>query len=307
MSATSREVSILLMGRFEYAFAQAQKNIFRNGLMTVASLFTIASCLVILGIFLIMTINAKYISDQIKEQCDIQVFLDVDTSEKRVEAIGEELSSVANVRSVELFTKADMLEYAENDIFEGRSDLSLGLEDDNPFSDSYKITLNNIDLARETVKEIEILKNVDHVVNNQDFIDIVSYVSKSVQKFSLIIMALLLVIAIVIISNTIKLTVFNRRKEINIMKYIGATDRFIRVPFIIEGITIGILGAAVSFGLVSWGYNALYALFESSQFDMISIISYNKIWIPLAVLFTLVGGTIGMFGSIISMRKYLKV
>lgn len=303
----NREVSIHPMGRFEYAFVQARKNIIRNGLMTVASLFTIASCLVILGLFTLMTLNVNYISAQIKEQCEIQVFLDKNASDTRVKEVGSQIRALSNVKEASLFTKEDMLKYAENDMFEGRSDLSLGLEDDNPFSDSYKVTLNNIELTSDTVKQIENFAGIDHVVNKQDLVNTVVGVSNSVKKFSVVIMILLLLIAIVIISNTIKLTVFNRRKEINIMKYIGATDRFIRVPFIIEGITIGFLGAVAAFGLVSWGYIAVCGLVEGSGFDMFSLMSYSSIWLIIAILFAAAGCFIGMFGSMISMRRYLKV
>lgn len=303
----NREVSIRPMGRFEYAFVQARKNIIRNGLMTIASLFTIASCLVILGLFTIMTLNVNYISAQIKDQCEIQVFLDKNASDSRVKEVGKQIRALSNVKEAVLFTKEDMLKFAEEDMFEGRSDLSLGLEDDNPFSDSYKVTLNNIELTSDTVKQVENFAGIDHVVNKQELVNTVVSVSNSVKKFSIVIMVLLLIIAVVIISNTIRLTVFNRRKEINIMKYIGATDRFIRVPFVIEGITIGLIGALIAFGLISWGYITVCGYVADSSFDMFTLMDYKSMWIIIAVMFAAAGSFIGMFGSMISMRRYLNV
>lgn len=295
------------MGRFEYAFVQARKNIVRNGLMSVASLFTITSCLVILGLFVMMSLNINYISNKIKDQCEIQVFIEKDASDKRVKEVGEQIRELSNVKEAVLFTKEDMLEYAENDIFEDNKDLSLGFDDDNPFSDSYKVTLNDIALTRDTVKQIEGFSSIKNIVNKQELVDDIVRISGYVKNASLVVIALLMVIALVIISNTIRLTVFNRRKEINIMKYIGATDRFIRVPFIIEGVSIGIIGAAIAFAIISWGYIIVYGMVEKSGYEMFMLLDYSSVWYIVAILFAAVGGFIGMFGSMISMRKYLKV
>ncbi len=295
------------MGRFEYAFVQARKNIVRNGLMTVASLFTIASCLVILGLFTVITLNVNYISAKIKDQCEIQVFVEQKASDTRVKEVGKQIRALSNVKEAVLFTKEEMLEYAEDDIFEGNEEMTLGFDDDNPFSDSYKVTLHDISLTSDTVKQIEAFSSIEYIDNKQDLVDDVVKISDYVQKFSLIIMALLMVIAIVIISNTIRLTVFNRRKEINIMKYIGATDRFIRTPFIIEGVTIGIISAGIAFVLVSWGYLTICGLVEKSGYDMFMLMDYSSVWLIIAILFVIAGSFIGMFGSIISMRRYLNV
>ena len=295
------------MGRFEYAFVQARKNIIRNGLMTVASLFTIASCLVILGLFTVITLNVNYISAKIKDQCEIQVFLEQKASDNRVKEVGKQIRALSNVKEAVLFTKEEMLEYAEDDIFEGNEEMTIGFDDDNPFSDSYKVTLHDISLTSDTVKQIEGFSSIEYIDNKQDLVDDVVNISDYIQKFSLIIMALLMVIAIVIISNTIRLTVFNRRKEINIMKYIGATDRFIRTPFIIEGVTIGIISAGIAFALVSWGYVAVCSLVEKSGYEMFMLMDYSSVWLIIAVLFVIAGSFIGMFGSMISMRRYLKV
>lgn len=295
------------LSKVRYSFAQAKKNVIRNGLMTIASLFTISSCLIILGLFTIITLNVNNISDQVKDQCEVQLFLTQDASDERIHAIKNEIDSLPNVKESELFTKEDMLNFAKEDMFEGKEDLLTGFEgDENPFSNSYKITLKDIEKTSETVDELKALNDVDHVENKQDVVNTVVSVSNIVKKLSLFVMALLLIIAIVIIANTVKLTVFNRRKEINIMKYIGATDRFIRVPFILEGMLIGFIGALISFGLISWGYISLLKYVEAYQFNMFEVISYWTIAPVIAVLFVAVGCLIGIVGSVFSMRKYLK-
>lgn len=296
------------MPRFKYFFAQAKKNIIRNGLMSVASLFTIVCCLFILGLFIILSLNVGSITDQIKDQCEIQVFLNEDTSPERVEAIRGEIESIENVKEAELYTKAQMLEEVKATMFEGRADLMEGFgDDDNPFSDSYKIVLNDISEAGQTTSELEKIADVENVTNKQDIVNIVISVSRGVKRASIAVMVLLFAVAVVIISNTVRLTVFNRRKEINIMKYIGATDRFIRIPFLFEGVMIGFLGALISLALMCGSYWLLTRYFASSGFELFELVPLRPVTIWLAVVFAVVGCLIGAAGSAVSMKKYLRV
>lgn len=295
------------LSKFKYSFSEAKKNVSRNGLMSIASLFTIACCLIILGVFAILSVNVNAITDQIKDQCEVQLYVADDTPEERVQAIGEEIKNVPNVKESTLFTKQQMLDYAKQDMFGDNEGLLAGFDDDNPFSDSYKIILNDIENTSETVDALSKIENVAKVVNKQDIVNLVLSLSGVIKKFSIAIMLVLLVVAIVIISNTVKLTVFNRRKEINIMKYIGATDRFIRVPFVLEGLIIGFLGAVFAFLAVFWGYFALLKYVSSLNFDVFELIGIWKISPFIAGLFVVFGCLIGVSGSAISMRKYLHV
>lgn len=296
------------MPRFKYFFAQAKKNIIRNGLMSVASLFTIVCCLFILGLFIILSLNVSSVTDQMKDKCEIQVFLEDGVSQERVEAIFEEIRAADNIKQAEIYTKEQMFEEIKETMFEGRADLLEGFgEEDNPFSDSYKIILTDISKASQTASALEQIENVEKVTNKQNIVNIVISASRAVKRASIIIMVLLFVIAVVIISNTVRLTVFNRRKEINIMKYIGATDRFIRIPFLFEGVMIGFLGALVSLALMCAAYGLLGKYIASSGFELFQIVPLEQIAIWLAVVFAVVGGLIGAAGSAVSMKKYLKV
>ncbi len=296
------------MSRIKYFMGEAKKNIIRNGLMSVASLFTIVSCLVILGLFMIISLNVDVVTEQIKDQCEIQVFLDMGTSDERVDAIYNEISAMENIKSAELYTKEQMLNEVKVTMFEGREELIESFNDeDNPFSDSYKIVLNDISLAGETAAALEALDNVESVTNKQDVVNMVLTISKNVRWVTIVIMMLLLLVAVVIISNTVRLTVFNRRKEIGIMKYIGATDKFIRIPFIFEGVLVGLAGAVISFLLMFGGYAFILRLIESSSFDLFTLIGLKPVVVWLSVVFVIVGSSIGMLGSMISMKKYLKV
>lgn len=296
------------MSWIKYFMGEAKKNIIRNGLMSVASLFTIVSCLVILGLFMIISLNVEVITEQIKDQCEIQVYLDIDTPDERVEAIGNEISSMENVKSVEIYTKEQMLEEVKTTMFKDRENLIESFDDeDNPFSDSYKIVLNDISLASETSLQLEKIENIESVTNKQDLVNSVLSISHNVRGVIVVIMLLLLLVAIVIISNTVRLTVFNRRKEIGIMKYIGATDKFIRVPFVFEGIMVGIAGAVISFILMLGGYAFVLRWLEIKNFSLFTLEGLQPVALWLAVVFLIVGGLIGMLGSMLSMKKYLKV
>ena len=299
---------MLHLSKIRYSLSQAKKNVIRNGLMSVASLFTITCCLLILGLFTIITLNVNSITEQIKDQCEIQLFINIGTSDERITELGDEILADENVKEISLYTREEMYEYAMNDIFEGREGLmDTYTEEDNPFSDSYKITLRDITKTQETAQKLEQLNDVDHVENKQDVTNMVISISKAVKNVSIVIMLILLIISVVIISNTVRLTVFNRRKEINIMKYIGAPDRFIRTPFIIEGMLIGFFGALIAFGLISWGYIALSNAFIASEFNALELVGYSGIAPILCGLFLFFGCFIGILGSSLSMRKYLNV
>lgn len=276
--------------------------------MSVASLFTIACCLLILGVFAILSINVNNITAQVKDQCEIQLYIKNEATPERVAEIGEEIKKIYNIKESNLFTKEDTLAYAKSDIFKGKEDMLAGFDEDNPFSDSYKIVLKDITQTNETVEALQKIADVDRVVNNQDVVNVVLSLSDSIKKFSIVIMLILLIIAIVIMSNTVKLTVFNRRREINIMKYIGATDRFIRVPFVLEGLIIGFLGAVLAFLVVFWGYFALVNYVKANlNFELFQLVEAIKIAPLIAVIFVVVGSLIGVVGSAVSMRKHLHV
>ena len=292
------------LSKLKYSLSQAKKNIFRNGLMTIASLFTVTCCLLILGLFTVLSLNVNYITNQIKDECEVQVYIEDGTDEARVSEIGDEILKIATVKEITLFTKEDSYNYVVDDMFEGDKKLASGLED--AFRDSYKVTMVDIEKSGDTVAELEAIKNVASVQNKQDAVNVVISFSEVVKKLSILVMVLLLIVAIVIMANTIRLTVFNRRKEINIMKYIGATDRFIRIPFIIEGIMIGFFGALISFGIMSWGYISL-ANYVTGALQLFDLLPYKEIAPIFGGLFVVTGCFIGMIGSLISMRKYLNV
>ena len=300
------------LSKIRYSMSQAKKNIIRNGLMSVASLFTITCCLLILGLFTLMSFNVNFFSQQLKDQCEVQAYMIRGTTPERIEEIRYEIEAIENVKTVSLYTKEQLYEFAMNDVFKGKEDMMPAYdENDNPFSDSYQITLDDISKTSQTISEIEKINDMEHVEDRQELTNIIILGSNAIKNISIVIMIILLIISMVIISNTVRLTVFNRRKEINIMKYIGATNRFIRTPFVLEGMLIGFFGALIAFGVISWGYNELIRLFaellDSVEFGSLSLVPYTSVAPTLIILFVAFGCLIGIIGSVISMRKHLKV
>ena len=262
--------------------------------------------MLILGLFMVISINVDYIAAQIQDQCQIQAFIDDTTPSSKLTQIEIQIKSVPNVASAELFTKEDSLEYMR-DMFGENADALDGLENDNPFRDSYKITLTDLSQAASTIEQLKTVSGIADVENKQSMTDRVLSVTTTLRNISFWIMIILGLVSIFIIANTIKLAVYARRKEINVMKFVGATNWFIRWPFIFEGIIIGLIGSIIAFALISWGYIASMGWINTIQMDMFSLKSYSDLWGILLVSFLLIGTFIGAAGSGFSLRKHLDV
>ncbi len=181
---------------------------------------------------------------------------------------------------------------------------------DNLIPDAFKVKLRDLSLADETIKALEKLEHVESVENSREFVAVIDNLKNIVQKISIWIIVAFALVSLFIISNTIKLTVHNRRKEINIMKFVGATDSYIRGPFVMEGIMIGLISAVLAFFVSQWTYEGLMAAISSSASAIsanIGLMKFKDIWSELLVSFLVLGGFIGAFGSAISTRRYLNV
>lgn len=236
MCVTRREATALRRSNFRYFISQALRSFVRNGLMSITSIFTVLCCMLILGLFLVISINVNYIAEQIQQQCEVQAFIDEDASESEVKALKAKIEAVDNVEKAELFSRKDSLDYMR-DMFGDEADALDGIEPET-FRDSYKITLKDLSKSKETVENIEKIKLVAEVSNKQAMMDTVLRVTNAIRRISFWIMIILAFVSVFIIANTIKLAVYSRRKEINVMKFVGATNWFIRWPFIVEGIII---------------------------------------------------------------------
>ncbi len=291
---------------FKYYVAQAVRSVFRNGLMSVTSIFTVVCCMIILGLFMTISINVNHIAAQLEQQCEVQAFIQEDYTDKQVSAVQKNVKAIANVASVEIFSKEDTLAYMR-DMSEDNASLLEGYEgEDNPFRDSLKITLKDLSQLKPTLDAIGKVKGIAEVSDKQTVMENILRISNGIKNVSFWGMLLLCLVSIFIIANTIKLAVYARRKEIGVMKFVGATDWFIRWPFIIEGIIIGIVGALIAYGLISWGYIALVSK-ANIGIDMFTFKPYAEVTWYMLGMFVFIGAVIGALGSAFSIRKHLDV
>lgn len=273
--------------------------------MTVTAIVTVTSCLLLFGVFMLLSANINYIGEQIRNQCQIQAYIDFDATYDEEMLVYSQIRNLPNVADCEFVSKADAMEEYRDYLGADASAFD-GLEGEEFLRSSVKINMTDIEKAKELVKAIEVIPQVKKVSNRQDVVQRVVDVTDVIRNGSLGAMLILLLVAIFIISNTIKLSVFARKDEIHIMKYVGATASFVRQPFVLEGILTGIIGGAISLVLISFGYNYVIA-FMKDFLDIFDLIPFMEI-LPFMVSTTLIFGVLmGAVGSAIALVKHLKV
>lgn len=299
-------MSIRMFRRF---IAEACSGMVKNGLMTVASLFVVTSCLFIFGVFMVVTMNINYMGEQLANECQIQAYI---TSEAKyggkIQGISNQIKQLDGVHEVSFETGEDTFDNFKSELSESELAAFEGLPE-NIISDSFKVTLKNIKDSEEIAKKLEAIEGVERVENKQDIINIVNNITQIIRHVSIWIIIIFAIISLFIISNTIKLTVHSRGREINIMKYVGATDAYIRWPFIIEGILVGCVSAIVSFFITQMAYMGVMSAIgnQASLATLFKLKTFSEIWSQLLISYILLGALIGAFGSAISVRRYLKV
>ncbi len=283
----------------------ALKGMKRNGEMTVTAIITVTSCLLLFGVFMLFSINVNYIGEQIKNQCQIQAYIDFEATSEQEQAVVEAVRALDNVSECVFVSKTDaMNEYRE---YLGVDAAALdGLEGEEFLRSSVKINMTDLEQSQILAEQIAQIPNVAVVKNRQDIVRRVISVTDVIKNVSLVAMLILLVVAIFIISNTIKLSVVARRDEVHIMKYVGATASFIRRPFVLEGILTGVIGGLISLAIVGFGYNAAVS-FMADFLDIFKLIPFAKM-LPFIAGTTIIFGVImGAIGSSLALIKHLKV
>lgn len=277
--------------------------------MGLASISSISAVLVILGLVLILILGINNAVLETKTKFDeIQVFLEDDLEEEELDNLEGEIAAEEGVLSVIYYSRERGLEVMKEDWGED-STLLEGLEDDNPLQDSYKIQLRDIKYADEVVEKIRRLEGVESINYYKDVIDKLMAFSRYIQIGGAIIVGMLVLVSIFIIANTIKITVAARQREIGIMKYVGATNGYIRGPFIIEGILFGLVGALISILIINYGYEYFFTSVNEKFFEMFTVylVPPSMLIKDISIIFASIGIGIGSLGSIISLKRYLNV
>lgn len=294
----------------KYIIKEGMLNAYRNKLMSLASLGIIIASLFIFGVFLLAMLTINHNIQGLKEQPEIQVFCSPELDDVQVKQIEDDIKANPKIQSYKTVSKTEALEKAKKDLLSGKESILEGLDEDF-LPVSFILKLKDTEDGQEVVSYYSKLEGIENVTYPQQVIDFISRITYWIPLVGIILLLILLLVSMFIISNTIKLTVFARRREINIMKYIGATDWFIRWPFIIEGVIIGLIGAVIAFILVSYGYNTMENMlsngFSDVGINIIRFIDIKDVGFQIIAIYSLIGIFVGTTGSVISIRKYLHV
>ncbi len=297
------------LSSFRYLVGQGFDNVWKNRVMAFASFCVLLVSLLLVGIAVLFYVNINAIIGGIEDKNEVIVYLTEDTSDDRLAQIGDELRTMNNIASVQLYTKEEAFEDLKTDM----SDQAIVFEslgDDNPLLDAYRIRVSDISKMDETLKAAEQMPNVDSVRSPDSFVELLTEMRRVVTIVAIAIIIALLIVSMVIISNTTRASVFSRRREISIMQSVGATKAFIRFPFFVEGMINGFMAGVFATLLTWFAYDSLVDLL--GRFDVLStiglgnVIPFNRIYVIVMLSYIAAGSFIGAFGSVLSTRVHLR-
>ncbi|MBS7402057.1 MAG: permease-like cell division protein FtsX [Oscillospiraceae bacterium] len=293
------------MNKLGYLIGEGFRSVFTHGFMSFASVTIIIACLTIMGSFSLLAVNIDAVIEDLEQDNEMLAFVDETVPDDKAKAIEPMLTAINNVASVKFVSREEAMEdfkdeYENSSIFDEI--------DATVFRHRYIIYLDDIALMAQTKADIEQVEGIADVSAQLEISKGFVTVRNIVSAVSLILIIILGIVSIFIMSNTIKLTTFSRREEIAIMKMVGATNSFIRTPFIIEGLVLGIIGSAVAFAL-QWGIYSFVGekVMNSMANIYVTVIPFQQLMMPVGLLFLGVGVFVGLFGGSIAIRNYLKV
>lgn len=289
----------------KYLTHEGFRNVWVNRLMSLASVTVLMACLIIMGAGIMIYFNINNVVDKVQSQNVVMVYVADDASEDETTQIGTSLKGISNVESCE-FVPKEVAFQEQTQSMGGDAALFEGF-DEIPLPDAYKVTVKDLSQFENTVSQIKQINKVDSVRENSDLASKLLSLRHAVSIVSVGLVIMLFLVALFIISNTIRITMFSRKLEISIMKAVGATNWFIRWPFMIEGMILGTISGIVSLGVL-WG---LYAVAEKVFAQTLSLIGFSLVpfseyWWQILLVFVAIGLFTGGFGSLVSMAKYLK-
>ncbi len=290
-------------------FKQGFQGMWRNRGMGIASISSISAVLMILGVvlILILSINALVIDTQ-NQFDEIEIFMYDDITDDQLVAIEDVVRSKEGVLSI-LFKSRDQALEDYKEQWGDDAYLLDGLEEDNPLPNSYTVQLKDIKYADQIVDEVRQMDGVEKINYYKEIIDKLMLVANYIRIGGMVVIVALVSVSVFIISNTIKLTVASRSREINIMKYVGATNGYIKGPFVIEGVLFGLLGAVLSIAVVYYGYGYFFDSVNEQLYNLFTVmlVQPKTILADLSIIFIAIGGGIGAIGSLVSMKRFLNV
>ena len=300
-----------MLNSFFYLVKQGFKNLWNNRLMSLASIGVLVSCMLLIGAAALLSVNVSNVVDELEDQSEAIVYLDDGTSDADRERIRKDIIATEKISTVEFISKEEAL----SSMMESMGNEGLlfdAYKDNNNLPDSYRITFDDVSHLENTVAAIEKIDGVLSVSAMTEVANVITGIKKMAYIGGIVIIGLLIAVSLMIVGNTIKITVFSRRREISIMKYVGATNGFIRLPFVVEGMSLGIISGAIAYGLIYFGYDYLTNWVLSQKSDWFSMIvsgmvPFSAISSQLLIGFLCGGALIGVFGCAAFIGKHLKV
>lgn len=291
---------------------QGFRNVFRNRIMSLASISAIAAALFVLGLVLAMVLNFNNIISGLESKVEITVFLKDNVQSHEIEAMSRQLNDWEGIKEWKFVSRDEALENWREEWGEQKYLLDGYTAENNPLPDSFHITVENPDYVTEMVEKLRKLTMVEVVQYSKDVVGTITRIANTTRILGLAVVVILIIMAMIIIHNTIRISVYSRRREINIMKYIGATDWYIRWPFIMEGISLGIMGAVIAGSLTAGIYYLLVQQLAESPMEgnilsLLQLLPLESIIYQIVGLFLLVGSVVGVIASVLSIRKHLRV
>lgn len=294
-----------LLGR---SIRDAFKSVFRNFSLSIASISCITITLLIVSISMVLSYNIENIAVLIKKDFSIVVFVDNDATDEDIAKIEEKIKALDNIDSYVFESKIEVANSWKNSSETFETIIDGWDENENPLADTFSIKVKDVEKIGETANKIKSIDKVGLVRYGEGIVEQLLSVLKVIEKFLIGIVIALVLVTIFLVSNTIKITIFSRRKEIEIMRLVGASNSNIKLPFIVEGLFLGFLGSLIPIITTIYGYNALYNFVSLENISPFLQLVYPTPFIYIISLVLLAMGTIvGMFGSASSVRKYLKI
>ena len=290
-----------------YLLKEGIRNVFKNKKSTISCLMIMCATMLIFGLFLVIGENINAFVKSVADAQGIMVYLKTGATDEEIEQVGKDILQIDGVRDAKYISNTEGLESMRETLGDKMIE---GYTTDNILPASYEVTLTDLELSSDVQESLKQIPNVDDIRSSNIIIEQIIRLAKGIKIVTWVILVLLIIISTAIISNTIKLTVHARRKEISIMKYVGATNNFIRWPFIVEGMIIGILASVISIVIVGGAYSLLAEQAVNANFMQtinMSLVGFKDMISSIIFVYMLLGIGIGALGSVISMRKYLKV
>ena len=293
---------------FFRSLRDAFKSVVRNFSLSLASITCITITLIIIAAALLMSSNVKNFTDEIEKDVTIVAFLDSDVTDKTRENFETSIKKNLNIETFDYKSKAEVKDQMQKENETFSSVLSEWDDASNPLKDTYTIKVNDVKKIGSTAKEIENLDGVSSVQYGEGLVEKLVGVFDAIEKITVVAALALIIVTIFLIINTIKLTIFSRKREIGIMRLVGASNSRIRLPFVIEGIILGMIGSIIPILVVVFGYTTMYDYFGGVLFSpVIKLVSPMPFVVNASLIILVIGMFVGMFGSARAVRRYIKV